>query len=40
MHTREILERKERNDGKSWKYDEDINNVIKEYAKPKRDSKF
>ena len=40
MHSREIPERKERSDGESWTYDEDVNNAIKEFAKAQGDSKF
>lgn len=32
VHIREILEQKERSDGESWIYDEDVNNAIKEFA--------
>lgn len=30
---REIPEWKETSDGESWRYDEDVNNAIKEFAK-------
>lgn len=40
VHTREIPERKERSDGESWMYDEDVNNAIKEFTKAQGDSKF
>ena len=39
MHTREIPERKERSDGESWMYDEDVNNAIKGFARVQGDSK-
>ena len=40
VHTREIPERKKRSDGKSWMYDENINNAIKEFARAQGDSKY
>ena len=40
VHTRKIPEQKERSDGESWMYDEDVNNTIKEFAKAQGDSKF
>ena len=40
VHRREIPERKERNDGGSWIYNEDVNNAIKEFARAQEDSKY
>lgn len=36
----EIPERKDRNDGDLWMYDEDVNNTIKKFARAQRDSKY
>lgn len=37
---REIPERKEREDGDSWLYDEDINDAIRKFARAQGDSKY
>ena len=40
MSVKKILERKERDDGNLWMYDEDINNMIRKFARAKDDSKY
>ena len=40
VHTRKNPERKERSDGETWMYDEDVNDAIKEFAKAQGDNKF
>ena len=39
VEDREIPERKMRNDGDSWMYDEDVNNSIRNFARIQGDSK-
>ena len=40
VEEREIPQRKDRNDGDSWMYNEDVNDAIKEFAKTQGDSKY
>ena len=40
MSKREIPERKDRDDGDLWLYDEDVNDAIRKFAKAKGDSKY
>lgn len=40
VENREIPERKMRDDGDSWMYDEDVNNSIRNFARIQGDSKY
>lgn len=40
VEEREIPERKDRNDGDSWMYDDDVNDAIKVFARAQGDSKY
>ena len=40
METKKIPERKDRDDGDLWMYDEDVNDAIKEFARAQENSKY
>jgi hypothetical protein len=40
LSIRKIPERKERDDGESWMYDEEVNDAIRAFARTQGDSKY